>query len=166
MACIIDQWSEREWDGEGAVCFRNRFACVQEIHDVRRQSQTCSGYVDFCIVYCDDVVSNLYIDRVSSRLGDSWIRPFKYRIPREEIEAVWSILRLCSCCANSNQSASDFKQPQQLLAGLIFYDCGTLPTTDPSCNLILAQLRWNGYPFSCRLGFLEIYHPWTHFWSR
>ena len=58
-----------------------------------------------------------------SRLGS-----FKRMIPREEIEAIWSIIGYTSCCSTvSTLSAPDFKQPQVLLARLVFYDCGSLP---------------------------------------
>ncbi len=80
---------------------------------------------------------------------DSRVRSFKYRIPREEIGCIWSIIGFCSGCSNSNQAAPDFKQPQQLLAGLVFYDCGTLPKTDrqlPPSKLQLdtccTEIKW------------------------
>jgi len=58
-----------------------------------------------------------------SRLGS-----LKRMIPREEIEAIWSIIGYTSCCSTvSTLSAPDFKQPQVLLARLVFYDCGSLP---------------------------------------
>ena len=89
---------------------------------------------------------------------DSRVRLFKYRIPREEIECIWSIIGFCSGCSNSNQVAPDFKQPQQLLAGLIFYDCGTLPKTDqqlpPSklqLDTCLDEIKWISVLLSARL---------------
>ena len=71
---------------------------------------------------------------------ESRIRSFNHKIPREEIEAMWSIIGFCfsSCCATlMAHSAPDFKQPQMLLARLMFCDCGSLPNSSrkvPSCG--------------------------------
>jgi hypothetical protein len=62
---------------------------------------------------------------------ESKIRSFDHKIPREKIDAIWSIIGFFSCCTSSMaQSAPDFKQPQMLLARLIFCDCGSLPNSN------------------------------------
>jgi hypothetical protein len=62
---------------------------------------------------------------------ESRLRSFDHKIPREKIDAIWSIISFSSCCASlTTQSAPDFKQPQMLLARLIFCDCGSLPNSD------------------------------------
>jgi hypothetical protein len=86
------------------------------------------------------------------------MRSFKYRIPREEIEGIWAIIGFTSCCSSLKLAAADFKQTQSLLAGLIFYDCGTLPKTDqqfPPSKLQLdtcsTEIKWTSILLSSRL---------------
>ncbi|KAL3791298.1 hypothetical protein ACHAW5_006330 [Stephanodiscus triporus] len=90
---------------------------------------------------------------------ESRIRSFNHKIPREEIEAIWSIIGFSSCCATlTSQSAPDFKQPQMLLARLMFCDCGSLPNSDqqspPSrlqVNTCRREIKWIDSLLSTRL---------------
>ncbi len=90
---------------------------------------------------------------------ESRIRSFNHKIPREKIEAIWSIIGFCSCCSTlMAQSALDFKQPQMLLARLIFCDCGSLPNSEqqlPPCRLQVntcsKEIKWIASLLSSRL---------------
>jgi len=81
---------------------------------------------------------------------ESRVRSFNHKIPREKIEAIWSIIGFSSCCSTlMAQSAPEFKQPQILLARLIFCDCGSLPNSEqqlPPCrlqvNTCANEIKW------------------------
>jgi len=63
--------------------------------------------------------------------GESRLRSFKEKIPREESEAIWSIIGFSSRCTTlTRSSAPDLKQPQNLLGRLLSNDCGTLSEAD------------------------------------
>lgn len=73
-------------------------------------------------------VSFITTGDLSEPAQESRVGSFKRMIPREEIEVIWSIIGYMSCSSTIlTQYALDFKQPQVLLARLVFYDCGTLP---------------------------------------
>ena len=87
------------------------------------------------------------------------IRSFNHKIPREKIEAIWSIIGFSSCCSTlMAQSAPEFKQTQMLLARLIFCDCGSLPNSEqqlPPCrlqvNTCANEVKWIQSLLSSRL---------------
>jgi hypothetical protein len=90
---------------------------------------------------------------------ESRVRSFNHKIPREKIEAIWSIIGFSSCCSTlMAQSAPEFKQPQILLARLIFCDCGSLPNSEqqlPPCrlqvNTCANEIKWIQSLLSSRL---------------
>ena len=96
---------------------------------------------------------------VSMQSDESIIRSFNHKTPREKIEAIWSIIGFSSCCSTLiAQSAPDFKQPQMLLARLIFCDCGSLPNSEqqlPPCRLQVntcsKEIKWIHSLLSSRL---------------
>lgn len=93
------------------------------------------------------------------QLDESRIRSFNHKIPREKIEAIWSIISFSSCCATlTSQSALNFTQPQLLLARLMFCDCGSLPNSDqqsPPSRLQVStcrrEIKWIDSLLSSRL---------------
>lgn len=62
--------------------------------------------------------------------GKSRLKSFGYKIPREEIDALWSIMGFSSCCTDTNNT-KNFKETKSLLSGIVSYECGTLPSADP-----------------------------------
>jgi len=75
-----------------------------------------------------DIILVISLTHVHST-GDIRLKLFKQRIPREEIEAVWSIIGFASCCTTTTQSKPDIKNVELLLSALLFYDCGTLSSS-------------------------------------
>ncbi|KAL7550960.1 hypothetical protein ACHAWF_014162, partial [Thalassiosira exigua] len=68
------------------------------------------------------------------------IRKFGRKIPRIEIEAIWSIMAFFSCSAITKTSTPDFPQPQKLLNFITKSECGTLAKTG-GCPLPPSKLQ-------------------------
>ncbi len=96
---------------------------------------------------------------VSMQSDEPRIRSFNHKIPREKIEAIWSIIGFSSCCSTlMAQSSPEFKQTPMLLARLIFCDCGSLPNSEqqlPPCRLQVntcsKEIKWINSLLSSRL---------------
>ena len=85
---------------------------------------------------CNAIASShtLFLIVPAYNSGECRLRSFKcngmYKIPREEIESIWSIIGFASCCHNMSRTEADVQKLQNLVSVIVFYKCGTLAQTE------------------------------------
>ena len=83
------------------------------------------------------------------RPGDPKLKSMTPKIPREEIDAIWSIIGFLSCCASTRHLCPNNKSVKNVLLMLSHYECGTLskiedqlPPTRAQIDACSREVKW------------------------